>query len=463
MVLGPMRARLRSERGGNVSIMTAALLVPMLVTIGGAVDLGLYEHGRIALQDALDRGVLAAAALKQTEDPTAVVRSYLKTVPHGDKAELDVEETRTLNTRKVTATASLPYSTVFLGLIGSNDIALQARSTAEDKRQSLEISMVLDISGSMQDNGGMVQLRPAAKAFLDTVINKDTKDTTSVSIVPFAGQVSVGQKAFDYLVSREYTGRRVDYVHRHTLSYCFDLLPADFSAGLPSLVDRVQTPHFTFYNYGSSVKKPWWCPDGATITYMTNDLAKLKAGIDALYPYDGTGTAYGMKWGELLLNPAMRPVLNAFASKGIAPIPSSFSNRPVAFSDPETLKFIVLMTDGQIGFQPRPTDKAYKEIGPKKLYVVTDGNISPKDMSTTSPAPAYSEGEARAQYKQVCDYAKAQGITIFTIAFKVTDAVAANIAQCASKQAYAYKVDGLDMGQAFASIAATMQKIRITE
>jgi hypothetical protein len=347
-----------------------------------------------------------------------------------------------------------------------------AKATAEDKRQSMEISMVLDISGSMQDNGGMQQLRPAAKAFLETVVNKDTKDTTSVSLVPFAGQVNVGEKAFDYLVGRDYTKRLLPYrsSDRHRLSFCFDFLPADFSAGLPSFVDRVQTPHFSFYNIGSTTKQPWWCPDKATITYPTNDLTKLKAGIDALDPYDGTGTAFGMKWGELLLNPSMRPVLSAFAAKGIASIPANFSDRPAAFDDEDTMKFIVLMTDGQIGFQPRPTTDAYSSIGPKKPFVVTEKNISDSGMNTTAfrlnyteMQPAYSDGEAKAQYKQVCDYAKAQGITIFTIAFKVTDAVAANIAQCATKQAYAYKVDGLDMAQAFASIAATMQKIRITE
>lgn len=463
MILRPVRARLRSERSGSVPIMTAALIVPMLLTVGGAVDLGLYEHGRIALQDALDRGVLAAAALKQTEDATAVVKSYLKTIPHGEKVVLDVQETRTLNSRKVTATASLPYSTVFLGLIGSNTLDLQAKSTAEDQRRSFEISMVLDISGSMQDNGGIGQLRPAAKDFLDTVLTKDTKDTTSISIVPFAGQVNVGKSLFEYVVSKDYTKRPLPYYQPHDYSYCFDLLPQDFAAGLPSFVDRMQTPHFSYYNIRAAAKKPWWCADGAPITYMTNDIAKLKAGVDALYPYDGTGTAYGMKWAELLLNPSMRPILSAVANKPDVAIPASFRARPVAFDDKDTLKFIVLMTDGQIGFQPRPTLKAYQEIEPKKLYVVTGDNIDRKDMNMTSPAPAYSEGQAKNHYEQVCSYAKSEGITIFTIAFKVTDAVAATIAQCASKPAYAYKVDGLDMGQAFKSIAATMQKIRITE
>jgi Flp pilus assembly protein TadG len=451
-----------------VPILVAALTIPMLLLVGGAVDFGMHEHGRIALQDALDRGVLAAASLKQTEDPTAVVKSYLKSVPNADRIELDVKETRSLNARKVTATANLPYQTAFLGLANTPILNVAAKSTAEDQRKSFEISMVLDISGSMQDNGGIQQLRPAAKDFVDTVLNKDTKDTTSINLVPFAGQVNVGEKAFKYLVSPEYTKRLLPiYFMRHEKSYCFDLMPADFGAVLPSFVDREQTPHFSYNNIASKTKRPWWCPDRATITYMSNDAAKLKAGIDAFDPYDGTGTAYGMKWGELLLNPSMRPALNALAAKGIASIPASFSNRPVAFDDPDTLKFIVLMTDGEIGEQRRAKVEAYDKDKSNPLritYLRESKNLrDDKGLTYNTPAPAYTSPQASAQYQQVCKYAKAQGITIFTIAFKVKADIAATIAQCASKPAYAYKVDGLDMGKAFASIAATMQKIRITE
>lgn len=464
------------DRRGSIPIMTALLLVPMVLAAGGAIDLIVHERGRVALQDALDRGVLAAASLTQTEDATAVVRSFLKSVPNGDSATLSVQEEKTLTRRKVKASASIDYSTFFLQMAKIDSLAINASSTAEEARKNVELSLVLDISGSMLDNGGMTQLRPAAKSFLEIVLKEDMRPTTSVSVVPFAGQVNVGKDVFQYITSAAYNNRIPDYYRqRHEKSWCLELTSGDFAAGKPSFYDRDQTPHYSVYNISAAGKQPWWCPTVPTVTYMTNDLTTLKSKIDALDPYDGTGTAYGMKWAELLLNPSMRTTLQAFRTKGLAPIPATFSARPAAFDDTDTLKFIVLMTDGQIGPQPRPTEE---NKDPNNRDVVTTRNIgtgSPYATQANSYIPAtalrtattgynaFTDAQSKSFYKQVCKYTKNEGITIFTIAFKVSDSIAADIAECASKPAYAYKVDGLDMASAFQSIATTMQKIRITE
>ncbi|WP_062012209.1 TadE/TadG family type IV pilus assembly protein [Aureimonas sp. AU4] len=464
-----LTSRFRRDRRASIPII-AAFLLPVLVLIsGGAVDLVVHERGRVALQDALDRGVLAAASLNQTEDPTEVVRSFLKSVPNGDAASLSVSEVKTLTMRQVTASASIDYSTSFLKLANIENLAINASSTAEERRSNVELSLVLDISGSMQDNGGMTQLRPAAKSFLDVVLKEDSRPTTSVNIIPFAGQVNVGKDVFEYITSAAYNGRILPYWRKeHDQSWCVEMTKGDFSSGTPVFYDRDQTPHFSYYNISAAPKQPWWCPTGPTITYMTNDLVTLKAKMDALQPYDGTGTAYGMKWAELLLNPSMRATIQSIRTKGYAPIPSAFSARPSAFDDKETLKFIVLMTDGQIGFQPRPTDA---NVTPDR-WEVTTRNISGNDANKKPYATttndyknrfnAFTDTEATGFYKTVCDYTKLEKIKIFTIAFKVSNDVAANIAKCASDPTYAYKVDGLDMSAAFQSIAAQMQQLRIT-
>lgn len=436
---------LLKEKTGNVATIAALLMVPLVVGAGGAVDFIRHEHMRLALQDTLDRGVLAAASLTQNEEPRAVIESYLKSVGSLSDIQLTVTDRRELNARKVSATATRSFEPAFLQMAGIESLTVVASSAAQEAKSNIEVSMVLDISGSMLDNGGMSQLRPAAKSFLDVILKPDRRNVTSVSLVPFAGEVNLGAGVFDYLAGPLYT-------RRHSYSSCFEFVNADFAAGTPLFPLRDQVPHFTYYNYNVGGKKPWWCPtDDASVTYPTNDLSYLKTRVDALQPFDGTGTAYGMKWGELLLNPAMRPVIKAIANKGLAPIPSQFVDRPAAFSDKDTLKFIVLMTDGQIGFQPRPKDLT--------TNAVTTKNISAKDDNRT----LYTEAESVAFYKQVCAYTRSEGITVFTIAFKVSDSVAANIATCATDPSYAYKVDGLDMGAAFQSIATTMQNIRLVD
>ena len=101
--------------------------------------------------------------------------------------------------------------------------------------------------------------------------------------------------------------------------------------------------------------------------------------------------------------------------------------------------------------------RAFRGLIHIKTNEVTNKNIS-KESRTLFDAT-----QASTFYDKVCAYAKGEGIAVFTIAFKVDTATAKNIAKCATDSSYAYKVDGLDMGQAFQSIATTLQKIRITQ
>ena len=440
--------RFLGDRVGNFPMMVAILMLPMAVAAGGALDLVAQERARVHLQDTLDRGVLAAAALDQTQDSKALVSSYLKNIPDIATAKLSVDDKKALAFRKVTASVTLPYETVFLRVIGINEINVVAKSSAQEARQNVEMSLVLDISGSMLDNGGMAQLIPAAKSFLDVILGSaSSRKVTSVSIVPFAGGVNIGKKPFDYLAA---TGLSA-YKRRHDKSSCFELLSTDFAAGTPIWSAEDQFPHFSINNMTAKGKQPWWCPtEDNAVTYLTNDLTALKAKVDALKPFDGTGTAYGMKWGELLLNPSMAATIKSMAESGVISIPDDFKGRPSAFKDGQTLKFIVLMSDGQIGAQPRPKSLTMNEY--------TSANLPSSEQRTL-----YSTTQSENFYKQVCAYAKKQDIVIFTIAFKVSATVAASIATCATDSSYAYKVDGLNMASAFQSVATTIKKIRITE
>jgi uncharacterized protein YegL len=81
---------------------------------------------------------------------------------------------------------------------GYNDMTPPARSVAEEKIANVEISLVLDISGSMRFNDRMTRLKPAAQAFVDKVMTDQTNGVTTLSLVPFAGQVNPGDVLFDY-------------------------------------------------------------------------------------------------------------------------------------------------------------------------------------------------------------------------------------------------------------------------
>jgi hypothetical protein len=67
----------RDDRGALTPLMLV-MFTGIILTTGVALDLIRQESERTDLQDALDRGVVAAASLTQSLDPEATVRARFK-------------------------------------------------------------------------------------------------------------------------------------------------------------------------------------------------------------------------------------------------------------------------------------------------------------------------------------------------------------------------------------------------
>ncbi len=433
----------RDERG-NVAIIVALLLMPMLVLAGGATDIARYEAHRAQLQDGIDRGVLAAASLSQTVRVEDTVEDYLKSLSFIDAVELDYDYSLSLNVRSIKVTAAYEMPTGFLPLIGISSLRVSVSAAAEEKRSNLEISLMLDMSGSMRFSepaGAPTRislLRPAAKAFIDAMLTPDTMATTTISIVPYAGSVNPGATAFKLLgVPRQ-----------HDRSSCVEFLAGDYANPNIAFTARTQLPHFT-QNHSSQTDPVlgWpWCPEEVSaITYLSNNATALKARIDSIKMFDGTGTAIGTNWGLLLLDPVQRPFIAKMAGAGV--VNNAFANRPSAFNDPNTLKVIVLMTDGDISNQVRPKQYAY----PRN----PEGSSGNKESETRT--------NARDRLYQVCDRAKANGVVVFTIGFQLTATGQTEMRNCATSESHFHNVQGLDIAGAFRSVATAIQRVRLTQ
>ncbi|MFP4520375.1 MAG: hypothetical protein ACLFQ5_13075, partial [Oceanicaulis sp.] len=62
-----------------------------------------------------------------------------------------------------------------------------------------------------------------------------------------------------------------------------------------------------------------------------------------------------------------------------------------------------------------------------------------------------------------CDYAKSNGVTVYSIAFQVSGGSNRNRLQdCASAPELYYRVENLDIGSAFSAIAADMNRLRLS-
>lgn len=442
MPLPSIFKRFVADRSGNVAIIIAFALIPMIIVAGGATDIARHEAYRVQLQDGVDRAVLAAASLTQTRSIPQTVEDYLQMLPYIKEVKLDISHRTLTNERQVSVTAQYDMKTAFLPLIGIDSIGLVASATAVERRKNIEISLMLDISGSMRfrepSNAPtrISLLRPAARNFIDALVTPATAAYTSVSIVPYAGSVNPGAMVFDYLNIRR----------QHDYSSCPDFALNDYGVGMIPFNQRSQVPHFT--NSHQGVNEPgleWsWCPHEATaITYLSNNANVLKAKIDGMRMHDGTGTAIAMNWGMLLLEPSVRPMMRQASTAGM--IPAQFANRPSDFNDPDTLKVIVLMTDGDITQQYRPRTYEFPRTPAVNNY------------------EAQSRNSARDKMYAVCDRAKQNGVVVFTIGFQLTSAGKTEMRNCASSVNHFYDVSGLDIASAFSSVASSIQAIRLTQ
>lgn len=425
--------RLARETNGNVAMVFALLLVPLIAMGGAGIDLARYEAIRVEMQDGLDRGVLAAASLSQKEKPEDTLRSFMKNLDYAQDIALNFTETKGLNSRKINASAAYVMNTTFIHLVGVRQLSVAAVSTAEEAKQNIEMSLMLDMSGSM--NGNRIKnLKKAAQQFIDQVLTDETKDYTTITIVPYAGHVNIGAAVFDKL------GAKRD----HSNSSCVELSTTGFGSGVPSFKDAAQVPHFTQWNYGRTDLKPWWCPvESTAITYFSNDATYLKNRITQLELHDGTGTQNAMQWGYMLLNPGAKNIVNAAIDAKM--MDAKFANRPAAFGDPDTMKVIVLMTDGAITEQYRPKDYSRP---------VSQAPDNKQIINSTDTAKMLSS---------VCTAAKTNGITVFTIGFEVSGNATTQMTNCATSPGHYYPASGSGIGDAFKSISTSIKKLRLTQ
>lgn len=189
--------RFLGEEDGNVTIFSVLMLVLILTITGASVDIMRLEATRVQMQATMDRAVLAAADLDQMQDPSDVVTDYVAKAGLGPYLG-NVSITDDANERLVDASAATQMDTLFLHMAGFDMLEAAARSVAEESISNVEISLVLDISGSMRFNSRMDRLRPAAKNFLEKVMVSNDQGVTTLNLVPFSGHVNPGGELFDY-------------------------------------------------------------------------------------------------------------------------------------------------------------------------------------------------------------------------------------------------------------------------
>jgi len=407
---------------GNVAMMFAMFLGPLVVSVGGALDYSRTFTIGAEIQSAMDAGTLAAASLSQGEDPESVVRSYITAAlsEHNgvlERLNVQVSSDLAINSREVTADAVISVPTLMLGLIGYDALTLNRTSEANERVRNLEISLVLDVSGSMSGSK-ITALRDAAEEFVGVMMDPDLSGLTSLSVIPYNGGVRLPPIVTNALVP----GTPDD-------SGCLELGTAD------PIEMNLGTGGYDWLDWQDRDQRGWrssaFCPEENEASIFLEDAPSVLVGlIRDLDAGGNTGLDIATAWGARALDPSWRGRLGG-----------DFTDRPAAYDDTSTMKVLVVMTDGAATAQIRRAQNWY-------------GNWYSYEL--------YSAAQARANMAAACDAAEAQGVHIYTIAFQVSGSTNRNLMRdCASRQENYYAVESLDISSAFNSIAADLNNLRL--
>ncbi len=370
---------------GSMTLFGLFMFLGIIAIVGIGVDVMRYERDRVHVQNTLDRAVLAAADLDQPLPPQDVVEDYFAKAGLSESLT-GVTPIETVGSREVTASAQLNVDTFFMQMFGVETLTISNRSTAREAIDAVEISLVLDVSGSMGSYSRLTNLKVAAKDFVDSMFDNSEPGTVTISIVPYATQVTLPEELMDQLNTKFYptagiietlTEEQITAINNdealavahargtdgylpgspRSLSNCLNFESTDFEdTTIDTSREYQRTLHFD----------PWRDFDGRDndpeelvrtpvceaevsreMVILSDNRTELKDFIDSFFADGNTSLDIGMKWGSILLDPSFRPIAQALADPAIDLVDPAYANRPVDHTDAETIKVIVLMTDGQ--------------------------------------------------------------------------------------------------------------------
>ncbi|MBM3519777.1 MAG: VWA domain-containing protein [Alphaproteobacteria bacterium] len=203
----------------------------------------------------------------------------------------------------------------------------------------------------------------------------------------------------------------------------------------------------------SSQYGPWFNCAKSTIVPMTYDRSKIEAGITAMTASGSTVIPEGLAWGWRVLSPT-EPLTKVEAGPTLA------ASTLAPYNDAQWQKIMVLMTDGENdvlsgGNEVNSLNGSwYSSYGRSKA---TSNNRF--GTTTTSQANAALD----TAMLSICTKIKNEGITLYTVAFRVNSTtIQNNLKNCATSLThYSYAADGVALAAVFDHIGENVANTTI--
>ncbi|WP_127107475.1 TadE/TadG family type IV pilus assembly protein [Pararhodobacter zhoushanensis] len=416
MARHPVRARrlaaqlagFRRGESGSMAVLSVFIFVAMILFGGLAVDLMRHENERLRMQGVADRAVLAATMLRDNASgatPEQILHAYFAAEgldeQLGDNFSVVDDED---GGRTVTVAPAATVPSLFMRLVGVNDFAVATPARAHETLGAglkLEIVMVLDVSGSMNGQQKIGMMQTAATQLVNSLLTDDIEP----------GDVAITMVPYDTWV----------------------LPPAGFLNQFTNLQGSGACNDWTLWNSvvngltQSSQRRNCNTASWRTVRPYLSNAATAETYITELRASGTTSIDLGIRYGALFFDPSLRPAISALIANGdIDPV---FEGRPYDWNEPNVVRALILLTDGENCCGER-----------------------------------YSDGIQDTNSTATCDALKDQGILIYSIAYQAPPAGAALMQSCASSASHYFNTtaDGIvDVFQGIANSVQT-QALRLT-
>ena len=451
-----MVKRLLQDQSGNIVFLGAVMMMVLLAGVGGAIDTGRAYIVRTRLSAALDAAGLAAGAVASTQDVQATAQkyftvnypaAYMNTTTPVVKAALSADRTQIL----LDATTTVPST--LMRIFGQSGMNLSAHSEITRTSRGMELVLVMDVTGSMNDNGKLDTLKQSAKDLLNILYGTNDKiDNLWVGLVPYSDIVNVGNSHASWLVANSLASKNYT---PDPWTGCLDAEanPADTQDTPPPTLLRQPffwADHNTYNNWikttsprtyysgiGPDLGPNRYCPKA--IQPLTRSKATSIAYIDSMQARGNTHSNLGMVWGWRLLSPRWRSLWNG----------DDNATLPLDYNTPLMNKVVILLTDG-MNTHSNEVRSGY-------------GYLSDGTLGTTNSNTAITVLNNR--LTTVCNNMRANNITVYTITLQLTDTgIQTVFRSCAtSPDFYFNSPTNAELTTAFHTIADSLANLRISK
>jgi Flp pilus assembly protein TadG len=439
--------RFASDRSGNFAVMFGCAASVLALGAGFAINTVQLYTVKSSLQNALDAAVTSTARDLTTGiiapgDADEAVLAFLEANADGQLAGDGKVMLSSLvvnrGQRTISASAHIDAD-IFFPLFGSSDtrrIATESAAIYSDK--TIEVAMMLDITGSMSGDKIRDLKTAAANAATAFLAGQDPDHPrVRIALVPYADAVNAGDLARYVHYERDGvsdTPPAYDDIRLASTRDDVDVLPDGTRRVDRCATERKGAEQFTDSGPGTAMvnrdDRLEFCPRSAVLP-LSGDLDEVLNRIDGFRASGSTAGHIGIQWSWYMLSPKWASALPDTAT-------------PRAYGDRKVAKYAILMTDGE--------------------FNTAFAGVSRRGDTTGGQAT-----RSRSNAERLCEEMRDDGIEVFTIGFMLREANAkAVIKDCASDDTastrhYFEAATGEELNRAYQEIARNIERLAITK